>query len=92
MRVVRVGASPAAQTDQIEGSADVHAGRLKAIVPVLGSCHFEHAFHMGEIDPSEVAFDDFHGPADQAACEGRGGGGELGGGEDLRLVVVVRGR
>ena len=57
------------QADPIERSADIQAGRLKTIMAAGREGHFESTFHMGEIDAAEVAFDDFHGPADRPSSQ-----------------------
>src|ERR1700722_11504121 len=40
---IRVHGAGRRETDQVKGAADVQAGRLKAVVPDVGSRHFEHA-------------------------------------------------
>ena len=65
------------QPDPLEGTEDVEAGQLNAVVSVLRSGHFEDPLDMGEVDLAQVALDGFDGPADQAAGDGGGGRGQL---------------
>jgi hypothetical protein len=36
--------------DPVEGPKYIQAGQLNAVVPILGSSHFEDALHVREID------------------------------------------
>ena len=49
-----------------------------------GAGHFEDSLDMGEVDLAEIAFGELDGPADQPACQGDRGAGQVGGRQDLR--------
>src|SRR5690349_606046 len=60
------------ETNPIEGSADRQAGQTGRAAFGIRSQR-ENRFHVTEVDPAEVAFHPFDGPANQSAgrCEGK---------------------